>query len=627
MSKQTINIGTYPNDGTGDNLRDSFIKINNNFNEVYAMTGTTGNGNSGASGTSGVNGLNGTSGVDGTSNTGSTGSVVTNVTYNELSELINNSGLTINSSYLITDYQTVHVIPYTEYWNNLEIGKEYIIYYLFKTNNPDENSDDDFSNVGYVSDGVPFIATNESPNYWSDTKVFEYPNDYLSTGIIEPLLVTASGLNTLKPEAYSTLYPQDVIYYNHKNDQVMIPGCTKGYIYRRIDTLQNNDIPFDFRQAKFRRWQINVTNSWISGITYTRNSVVSYKDSLNIYICITNNTYNVDPSQDNEKVWKLFEWNNLSYISIFPDNLSVGNLRISCSTEYTDYNMWSDWSNYETAYSNIIQFPNSNIEILYNSNNVIFGSNFNSNSIGSNFYSNSIGSYFYSNSIGSYFNANSIGSDFFYNSIGSYFNSNSIGSYFNANSIGSDFYSNNIGSDFRMNNICSVFYYNSIGSNFRMNSIGSNFGYNSIGSNFNSNSIGSNFAYNSIGIDFYYNSIGSYFYYNSIGSNFINNSIGSNFRNDSIDSYFYGNTIGNFVNYNTIGSNFGYNSIGNLFQNNSIGSYFRMNNIFDSFSTSGGVDFSSSTHVYQSYTKELYVDSSGQQKLAYDRNTIVNANE
>lgn len=38
MAKQTINVGTSPNDGTGDPLRDSFIKVNDNFNEVYNYT-------------------------------------------------------------------------------------------------------------------------------------------------------------------------------------------------------------------------------------------------------------------------------------------------------------------------------------------------------------------------------------------------------------------------------------------------------------------------------------------------------------------------------------------------------------------------------------------------------------
>lgn len=35
MAKQVINIGTTPNDGTGDSLRDSFDKTNDNFDEVY----------------------------------------------------------------------------------------------------------------------------------------------------------------------------------------------------------------------------------------------------------------------------------------------------------------------------------------------------------------------------------------------------------------------------------------------------------------------------------------------------------------------------------------------------------------------------------------------------------------
>jgi hypothetical protein len=39
MTKQVINIGTTPNDRTGDSLRTSFTKINENFTELYAATG------------------------------------------------------------------------------------------------------------------------------------------------------------------------------------------------------------------------------------------------------------------------------------------------------------------------------------------------------------------------------------------------------------------------------------------------------------------------------------------------------------------------------------------------------------------------------------------------------------
>ena len=39
MAKQTIEIGTIANDGTGDTLRNSFDKVNDNFDEVYSFTG------------------------------------------------------------------------------------------------------------------------------------------------------------------------------------------------------------------------------------------------------------------------------------------------------------------------------------------------------------------------------------------------------------------------------------------------------------------------------------------------------------------------------------------------------------------------------------------------------------
>ena len=35
MAKQTVNLGTAANDGTGDPLRTAFDKLNDNFNEVY----------------------------------------------------------------------------------------------------------------------------------------------------------------------------------------------------------------------------------------------------------------------------------------------------------------------------------------------------------------------------------------------------------------------------------------------------------------------------------------------------------------------------------------------------------------------------------------------------------------
>ena len=39
MAKQEINIGAKGNDGTGDSIRQSFKKVNDNFNEIYAVFG------------------------------------------------------------------------------------------------------------------------------------------------------------------------------------------------------------------------------------------------------------------------------------------------------------------------------------------------------------------------------------------------------------------------------------------------------------------------------------------------------------------------------------------------------------------------------------------------------------
>ena len=39
MGKQTINIGTTANDGTGDAIRTAFDKANDNFDELYGVTG------------------------------------------------------------------------------------------------------------------------------------------------------------------------------------------------------------------------------------------------------------------------------------------------------------------------------------------------------------------------------------------------------------------------------------------------------------------------------------------------------------------------------------------------------------------------------------------------------------
>ena len=42
MAKQGIDIGIEGNDGTGDSIRESFRKVNENFQELYAVFGIGG---------------------------------------------------------------------------------------------------------------------------------------------------------------------------------------------------------------------------------------------------------------------------------------------------------------------------------------------------------------------------------------------------------------------------------------------------------------------------------------------------------------------------------------------------------------------------------------------------------
>ena len=347
---------------------------------------------------------------------------LTNITYAELTAAITGSTLTPGAKYLITDYQTVHTIPNTE-----------------------------------------------------DT----------NTGEVEPLLVTAISVNELAPEAYSALFPDDVIYYSPTNDQTMVPGCTKGYIYRRVDTKQNNDIPFDFRQVKFRRWQISQP-TWDEATTYAQGAVVKSTADDTLWMSLQDN--NLNKAIPNNTYWRQFEWDNLSYVAwnsvYFPTNQVVWYL--TPNANYQDYKMWANTVDYNSAYSNKIEAPLSGL--TENTNTVIFGVDF---------YGNSIGNYFSSNSIGTDFNSNSIGAGFNSNSIGTYFSSNSIGTYFSSNSIGANFYGNSIWNYFYGNSIGTDFNSNSIGAGFRGNFIGDVFINNSIGANFDNNSIGAYVSDNS----------------------------------------------------------------------------------------------------------------------------------
>jgi hypothetical protein len=87
----------------------------------------------------------------------------------------------------------------------------------------------------------------------------------------ETLLVKAMTSYTLEPIAYSEEYPKDILFYEWDNNYVnnnlsLFPiasywNSPQGLVYRRIDTVLNNDLYENYRSVKWARyWDISSSN-------------------------------------------------------------------------------------------------------------------------------------------------------------------------------------------------------------------------------------------------------------------------------------------------------------------------------------------------------------------------------
>jgi len=224
--------------------------------------------------------------------------LIDEVTYAELSALISGSGLIQGRQYLITDYQTVHTIPTT-------------------------------------------AVTNIGPT--------------------EHLIVTAIDIDELAPIAYSTLYPDDIIYYNPTNNLTAVPGCTKGYIYRRIDTINNNDIPTDWRHVKYRRYALGVTAVYDVGTSYSSGAIVT--DGITDVIYISLGSGNIGNALTDETKWITSSTLiNAEYISPTLTTFIVGNLSFPVdNADFQDYTLFAGSG---TVINNVIKTNTTNLLAL-----------------------------------------------------------------------------------------------------------------------------------------------------------------------------------------------------------------------------------------------------------------------
>jgi len=200
--------------------------------------------------------------------------------YGEIYTMILNSLLIIGQKYIISDYQTTHIIPNTSVLNECQV---------------------------------------------------------------EPLIVTAVAANKLSNICYSAIFPQDIIFYEIENNPLVVPGCTKGYIYKRIDTLRNNNIDLDWRNVKYRRWVVSVNTEWVSGDEYMLDDLVYFNNE--IYVCVSESGNWVDINGNFESTGI----NNGEYISLNNTgiNIYVNNrlIIIPAGLQFKDITMFNDLNN------------------------------------------------------------------------------------------------------------------------------------------------------------------------------------------------------------------------------------------------------------------------------------------
>jgi hypothetical protein len=466
-------------------------------------------------------------------------SALTEVTYDELVTLVGASSLVPGRTYLLTDYETVYTQP--------ESGET------------------------------------------------------ISSGVIEPLYLTAVDVNKLNNVCKSELYPEDIVYYEITGviDSNYGPeGFTKGKIYRRIDTIANNDIGSDWRHVKYRRWAMKVENPWTIGNSYNVGSIVD--DGGNIYICINDIADSQSLSDSN---WFLYPATNGEYAGT---TLSGSNHSILGNNIYVSIDLDDHQDFYLFDFDNGYYIPeyiyNNKIENYYLNNNVIKSPHFYNNTISDFRYNHIKSAQFTNNSGKQIFHNNLLGdSNFYYNDfLGSFvenivtnstpFRVNTFSEDVNGNDFHGDMTGNQMSRTLR--NYITNFNDNTISNSFSDNVLRSPWQYNicTIGVITNCKSSGDNVSvnYNSFSTfntniikdGFYYNRLGGYVYNNTFNGEFLANEVSGE---EFLDNTFLGvaerNIIGSQFNTNTIGDSFDFNTIGVNFTGNTVGESFRFNNI------------------------------------------------
>jgi len=329
-----------------------------------------------------------------------------------------------------------------------------------------------------------------------------YPINVVNTGDPEALIVTANDSNSIDKLARSETYPQDIIYYdwnpdkwkldsafsnysdfnNSNADSLTIVDGFKGVIYFRHDTYNDNYMGYDFRNVKYRRWEI-MEMPWEATNVYNKGVYVTYNNIL--YISISESNLGFTPQFNNLK-WggvltltdKFFvaEMNysngkfqaGSAYVDVktFDLDPTLGNTATyekSClSNHFSSYRDDTDkWNSVGSILTNNVFFLNTEPQIYMNAygysfaNNTCFGA-FNDSNVGDNCQFNLfIGGFSFNNALTK-----------FYNNVVKNMDSCDIATNFNYN-----FIDNNVSSNTFKNNVQNSIFNNGFYGNTVNNSV------------------------------------------------------------------------------------------------------------------------------------------------------------
>ena len=428
-----------------------------------------------------------------------------------------------------------------------------------------------------------------------------------SASAIEPLIFMAIDVNKFALQAYSQLYPKDIIHYNFDDNscedgtwsvplQRYTGGTARtGKITYRKDTVYNLETHYDWRNVKFRRWAVDAV-AWASGSDYYNGDVAKGSDG-HIYKClidISGGTTN--PVLDTIN-WMLLlkrstdlpfqSWtNDTSSFSVF-GGITPDNLIIRDTTPGTDF-------------IDLYTFCIS--DELTNSSGIINGTGAGSVGYGFNFLS-----------LGAinqgYFEYAALPVKGGYNNIVFYLKPDTnIEKICNNNYFGDNCYNATISAYYMYNN--------TIGTGFNNNIIFKTCNSNNVGITFCNNITNNGFSGNVIATDCNGNVFSGPFTQNSIGQGFLGNLIGNEF---------IGNNIAYLVYYNTFRGQFLYNKVNSYIL--VIVSYSTIRDTsFEANLDLRFEDLSATTILQGSYNKTVFKNSAGAYRLSYinGANAIIN---